>query len=55
VAIEYGWDRDTFLEHTCLKAGLAPDAWRDPGTKIEVFCADVLHIVLNEQFTVSIS
>lgn len=28
VATEYGWDRDTFLRHTCLKAGLPEDAWQ---------------------------
>ena len=28
VAIEHGWNRETFLEHTCLKAGLPQDAWR---------------------------
>ena len=28
VAPEHGWDRDTFLTHTCLKAGLIGDAWR---------------------------
>src|SRR5258708_34799344 len=28
VATEYGWDRQTFLEHTCRKAGLPPGAWR---------------------------
>jgi AmmeMemoRadiSam system protein A len=28
VATEHGWDRDTFLSHTCIKAGLSPDAWR---------------------------
>lgn len=41
VATEYGWDRETFLEHTCAKAGLPADAWRDPDTKIEVFEAQV--------------
>lgn len=41
VATEYGWDRETFLEHTCMKAGLPKDAWRDPETKIEVFEAQV--------------
>ncbi len=41
VATEYGWDRDTFLQETCHKAGLAPDAWRDPGTEIYLFSADV--------------
>jgi AmmeMemoRadiSam system protein A len=28
VATEHGWDRETFLDHTCIKAGLAPGAWR---------------------------
>lgn len=28
VATEYGWDRDTFLNHTCIKAGLPEDAWQ---------------------------
>jgi AmmeMemoRadiSam system protein A len=41
VATEYGWDRDTFLEHTCIKAGLPPDAWKLEGTKIEIFEAQV--------------
>ncbi len=34
VPLEYGWDRETFLAHTCLKAGMEPDAWRDPETRI---------------------
>lgn len=29
VATEYGWDRDTFLRHTCIKAGLQEDAWQN--------------------------
>jgi AmmeMemoRadiSam system protein A len=41
VATEYNWDRETFLVHTCLKAGLPEDAWRDPATKIETFTAEV--------------
>ncbi len=41
VATENGWDRQTFLEHTCLKAGLAPSAWQDPETRIEIFSAEV--------------
>lgn len=28
VATEYGWDRETFLKHTCLKAGLPENAWK---------------------------
>ncbi|HBA72642.1 MAG: AMMECR1 domain-containing protein [Geobacteraceae bacterium GWC2_55_20] len=27
VATEYGWNRDQFLRHTCIKAGLPEDAW----------------------------
>lgn len=41
VATEQGWDRDTFLKHTCLKAGLSPDDWKDPETIIEIFSAEV--------------
>jgi AmmeMemoRadiSam system protein A len=41
VANEYNWDRLTFLEETCHKAGLHPDAWKDRGTKIYIFSADV--------------
>jgi uncharacterized protein len=28
VAAEHGWTREQFLDHTCIKAGLRPDAWR---------------------------
>jgi AmmeMemoRadiSam system protein A len=41
VATEYGWDRETFLEHCCLKAGLSRDAWRDGKTRICTFSAEV--------------
>jgi len=37
---EYGWDRETFLRHGCLKAGLPGDAWKK-GAHIEVFEAKV--------------
>jgi len=40
VAIEHGWDRIRFLEQTCLKAGLPPDAW-SAGARIEAFTAEV--------------
>jgi AmmeMemoRadiSam system protein A len=40
VATEYNWDRETFLEHTCLKAGLPRDAWRH-GARIYTFEAQV--------------
>ena len=41
VATEYGWDRDTFLSQTCVKAGLPPAAWHSPDTKIDRFSAEV--------------
>jgi len=41
VAGEQGWDRDTFLEHTCYKAGLPGDCWRKKGTEILTFTAEV--------------
>ncbi|HPD61113.1 MAG TPA: AmmeMemoRadiSam system protein B [Thermodesulfobacteriota bacterium] len=41
VATEYGWDRVTFLEHACNKAGLPKDAWKEKDTQIYIFSADV--------------
>ena len=41
VATECGWDRKTFLEHTCLKAGLPTDAWTDKDVVISIFSADI--------------
>jgi AmmeMemoRadiSam system protein A len=40
VAVEHDWDRATFLEQTCRKAGLPLDAWRR-GATIEGFTADI--------------
>ncbi len=40
VPIEHGWDRETFLCQTCVKAGLDPQAWRR-GAIIEAFTAEV--------------
>ncbi len=39
VATEYGWDVETFLSETCIKAGLPPSAWKDPDTEIFKFSA----------------
>lgn len=41
VATEHKWDRDTFLQQTCSKAGLPPMAWKDPNTEIYLFSADI--------------
>ena len=37
VPTEYGWNEEEFLCHTCEKAGLAKDAWKDRITKISRF------------------
>ena len=39
VAIEHRWDRTTFLENTCRKAGLRPNAYGDPDVALYVFSA----------------
>jgi AmmeMemoRadiSam system protein A len=41
VPVEHGWDRETFLAHACLKAGLQPDAWRQRDTDLLAFTAEV--------------
>ncbi len=40
VPVEWKWDREHFLEETCVKAGLSPDAWRQ-GARIQAFTAQV--------------
>lgn len=40
VATEYGWNRDQFLQHTCIKAGLPQDAWQGE-CDIYIFSAQV--------------
>jgi AmmeMemoRadiSam system protein A len=42
VPTEHGWDREAFLDHTCLKAGLRPGAWREPGAKLLGFTASIV-------------
>jgi AmmeMemoRadiSam system protein A len=41
VAVEQGWDRETFLRYTCRKAGLPADAWKSVNAKIEIFSAEI--------------
>ena len=40
VAREHGWDVETFLEHTCMKAALPPGAWKSDA-RILIFEAEV--------------
>ncbi len=41
VPTEQGWNREQFLGHTAMKAGLSPDAWRKKGTRLYSFEAIV--------------
>jgi uncharacterized protein (TIGR00296 family) len=40
VAKELGWDRNTFLEQICLKAGLPNGAWKD--AELYTFTAEIV-------------
>jgi AmmeMemoRadiSam system protein A len=40
VPVEHRWDRITFLDQTCRKAGLPTDAWQN-GATIEAFTAEI--------------
>jgi AmmeMemoRadiSam system protein A len=40
VPLEWEWDRETFLAQTCVKAGLAPDAWQRDA-ELQAFTAEV--------------
>ena len=40
VPVEWDWDLETYLNHGCLKAGLAEDEWKK-GATIEIFSAQV--------------
>lgn len=42
VATEQGWDRDTFLENLCYKAGLPAGAHKDPAARLFRFTAEIL-------------
>ena len=41
VPVEHHWNRLTFLEQTCRKAGIPLDAWQKKGTTLEAFTAEV--------------
>jgi len=40
VPVEWGWDREQFLDQTCVKAGLPPGCWRRDA-RIYAFTAEV--------------
>ncbi|MBI5146498.1 MAG: TIGR00296 family protein [Thaumarchaeota archaeon] len=37
VPVEYGWTEEEFLSHTCQKAGLPDNCWRDRKTTVSSF------------------
>jgi AmmeMemoRadiSam system protein A len=41
VATEWGFDRERFVQEVSRKAGLPPDAWKDPGSRVWIFQAEV--------------
>jgi len=49
VATETGWTKEDFLSYCCAhKAGLAPDAWKDPDTEVYLFTAEVFGSTFKE-------
>ncbi len=41
VAVEQGWGPEETLSHLAMKAGLNPEAWKDPECSFETFQAEV--------------
>jgi uncharacterized protein (TIGR00296 family) len=41
VPVEQGWNREQFLTHTCLKAGLPPDSYKDKDAQLFSFTGQV--------------
>jgi len=41
VAEEWNWNREQFLQETCIKAGLPADAWQH-GARIQAFTAQIV-------------
>ncbi len=49
VATETGWSKEEFLSYCCAhKAGIAPDAWMQPGTEVYLFTAEVFGALFEE-------
>ncbi len=40
VAAQRAWARERFLQESCAKAGLEPNAWKDPETRMWAFTAE---------------
>jgi hypothetical protein len=37
VAVEQAWNKEEFLEHTCMKAGISADSWMDESCDVSKF------------------
>ena len=49
VATETGWTKEQFLSYCCAhKAGLSPDAWKEPDTEVYLFTAEVFDAMFRE-------
>ncbi|MCJ7634699.1 TIGR00296 family protein [Candidatus Bathyarchaeota archaeon] len=61
VPVEWKWDSEEFLGHCCMKAGLPPEAWVLPETKIYKFsciifkeltpCGEIVRLNLSDKKT----
>jgi uncharacterized protein len=49
VAVEHKLNKEQFLRETCYKAGLRPDAWKDPATRIYGFSCEIVSDCRNPQ------
>ena len=45
VGFEYNWTSEEFLQHTCMKAGLNSETWKDEDTRVFKFQAQIFHEV----------
>lgn len=41
VPVEQGWGVEEFLDHTCMKAGLAPGTWKKEGCTVKKFQGEI--------------
>ncbi|MHC4829448.1 MAG: AmmeMemoRadiSam system protein A [Planctomycetota bacterium] len=41
VPVEFGWDRETYLDRLCRKAGVPKDSWKNPKARLSGFEAQV--------------
>ncbi len=42
VPVQFGWDREDFLEHLCGKAGLPKETWKQPGVELLAFTTELV-------------